>query len=177
MTVDAKLPVMKRIAVCLLVLLSLAACDGDRETTADDEGRNCEVPIDHPSPPQFEPARVLIDTGEGSVLLDAEVAEDEESRAFGLMHRESYPEDCGMVFMFFEPIQSGFWMEDTLIPLSIAFFDDQGEILEILDMEPCKADPCELYVPEVTYSGALEVNQGTFDRLGVSEGDVINVNR
>jgi hypothetical protein len=93
------------------------------------------------------------------------------------MHRESLDDDAGMIFMFFEEQQGGFWMKNTLIPLSIAFFDANGEILRIMDMRPCEADPCPVYDPEVTYMGALEVNQGAFDRWGVEEGDTILLNQ
>ena len=67
-------------------------------------------------------------------------------------------------------VVGGFWMKNTLIPLSIAFFDRQGVILRILDMEPCRADPCPVYYPGVVYQGALEVNQGWFRRRGLAEG-------
>jgi uncharacterized membrane protein (UPF0127 family) len=93
------------------------------------------------------------------------------------MHRESLAEDSGMVFVFFEEQQGGFWMKNTLIPLSIAFFDAKGEILEIMDMEPCEADPCPVYDPGVTYMGALEVNQGAFDSWGVEESDSVILNQ
>ena len=87
------------------------------------------------------------------------------------MSREFIPDDAGMIFLFDEPTTSGFWMKDTLIPLSIAFADADGRILRILDMEPCEADPCEIYDPGVPYWSALEVNQGAFVRWGVEEGD------
>ena len=125
--------------------------------------------------PSFAPARMLIDTQEGSVIIDVEKAETPEQRAFGLMFRESLPEDAGMVFLFFEEHTGGFYMKNTLIPLSIAFFDGEGFIVKILDMEPCEADPCEIYDPGVPYEGALEVNQGAFDEWGVKEGDRITV--
>ena len=81
-----------------------------------------------------------------------------------------------MVFIFFEKHLGGFWMKNTLIPLSIAFFDQDGEILEILDMDPCEKDPCPTYDPGVPYWGALEVNKGAFDEWGVSAGDTIRMN-
>jgi uncharacterized membrane protein (UPF0127 family) len=118
---------------------------------------------------------VIIDTGEETTLVDVEVAQTDEQRARGLMGRRSLPDDAGMVFMFFERTSSGFWMKNTLIPLSIAFFDRDGEILRILDMDPCRRDPCKVYEPRVAYWGALEVNQGAFERWGVEEGDVIRL--
>ena len=54
-------------------------------------------------------------------------------------------------------------MKDTLIPLSVAFADADGEIVTILDMEPCKADPCPVYDPGAPYRTALEANKGAFD--------------
>jgi uncharacterized membrane protein (UPF0127 family) len=131
-----------------------------------------------PSPSvTFDNATALIDTDEGSVLIDVEVAETDRQREVGLMNRESLRTDAGMVFVFFEPTTGGFWMKNTLIPLSIAFFDVDGKILEILDMEPCTKDPCEVYDPGVTYMGALEVNRGAFERWSVEEGDLIQLNR
>lgn len=120
---------------------------------------------------------VIIQTDRGTVLVKAEVADSPEERGTGLMHRKSLPDDGGMLFLFFEQTTSSFWMKDTLIPLSIAFFDQEGEILEILDMKPCRKDPCPLYGPGMPYWGALEVNQGAFERWGVEVGDLIRTNQ
>jgi uncharacterized membrane protein (UPF0127 family) len=150
--------------VTLLALLVLAACTGDDEPAA-------------PSgtgPEEGGPAAV-IDTGEDEVAVAVEVADTPSERGRGLMFRESLPEDAGMIFLFEEPQRSGFWMKNTLIPLSIAFYDDEGKIVRILDMDPCRADPCPLYDPGVPYHGALEVNQGAFERWGVEAGDSIRL--
>jgi hypothetical protein len=106
-----------------------------------------------------------------------EVADDDGERQVGLMNRESLPADAGMIFLFEADSSGGFWMKNTLIPLSIAFVDSGGTILRILDMEPCEADPCEVYDPGVFYRSALEVNKGAFDRLGVEEGDRLRLER
>ncbi len=91
------------------------------------------------------------------------------------MERRSLAPNSGMAFLFDEPTTNQFWMKNTLIPLSIAFFDAEGKIVKIMDMEPCKADPCETYEPGVEYMGALEVNQGMFERWGVGEGTEIQI--
>ena len=83
--------------------------------------------------------------------MPVEVADTQEEREVGLMNRESLPVDAGMIFLFEEDNVGGFWMKDTLIPLSIAFADADGTILSILDMDPCEADPCEIYDPGVPY--------------------------
>jgi uncharacterized protein len=153
-----------QLAALIAVLAVLFSCGEDGEPTASDR-------------PDFPRGTALIETDEGSKLLEVEVAETDEQRRYGLMFRKSLDEDSGMAFIFFEPQTGGFWMKNTLIPLSIAFFDVDGEILRILDMEPCKKDPCQSYFPGVEYMGALEVNKGAFEQWGVEEGDVIHVRR
>jgi uncharacterized membrane protein (UPF0127 family) len=142
---------VRLVLTATLCALALAACGGGK---GDDGG------------PQ-----VLIATGEGEVAVDVEVADSDEERARGLMNRESLPENAGMIFVFAEEHSGGFWMKDTLIPLSIAFAGADGRILRILDMEPCEADPCRIYDPAVSYRSALEVNRGAFSEWGVEEGD------
>ena len=107
--------------------------------------------------------------------MAVEIADTPSERERGLMNRTSLPEDEGMVFTFAQAHRGAFWMKDTLIPLSIAFYDGGGRILRILDMAPCKREPCELYDPEVAYRGALEVNRGAFERWGISEGDRLRI--
>jgi uncharacterized protein len=156
------------IAFLVATLLVLAACSDRSEP----EPAAIELP---PGSPEFGSGRALIDAGDDSVLLDVEIAQTDEQRAFGLMKREELPDDHGMVFLFFEEHLGGFWMKDTLIPLSIAFFDVDGNFVEILDMEPCEEEPCEIYDPGVAYYGALEVEQGAFDRWNVEVGDHIEI--
>ncbi len=127
------------------------------------------------SSPTFRRGTAIIETDAGAVMVEIEVADTPEQQALGLMHRESLAADAGMAFLFFDDRDGGFWMKNTLIPLSIAYFDRSGEILKILDMEPCEADPCESYTPGVTYRGALEVNQGAFEDWGVEVGDTVRV--
>ena len=162
---------MRRFLILFLSMLILVGCSDSSNGNADTSEPQATRP---PGSPEFARGRVLIDTGDDSVLIDVDVAETDEQRAFGLMKRESLPDDEGMLFVFFEDSVSAFTMRNTLIPLSIAFFDLDGEILKILDMEPCEAEPCPSYDPAVTYRGALEVNQGAFDEWGVEVGDMVN---
>lgn len=119
----------------------------------------------------------ILPPGAPPVTLQVEIAETPDTRARGLMGRRELPDDVGMAFLFDAPSSGGFWMKDTLIPLSIAFWDSTGRIAAILDMEPCKADPCPIHRPGVTYVGALEVNRGFFDRAGVEVGDGLVLER
>jgi uncharacterized membrane protein (UPF0127 family) len=149
----------------LVTLLLAAACssapDGEAAPAAPSAGTSAsQAPI---------VALTLI--GEGRQhTLQVEVADDPDERRYGLMERTELAANAGMVFRFPGDTEGGFWMKNTRIPLSIAFFDHRGEILRVLDMEPCAADPCPSYDPEVAYRGALEVNQGYLDELGVEEG-------
>jgi uncharacterized membrane protein (UPF0127 family) len=125
----------------------------------------------------FPHATAVIVTGKQSVTLRVEVASTDTQRAQGLMNRRSLAPNAGMVFLFATPTRAQFWMKDTLIPLSIAFYDRRGRILRILDMAPCRADPCRVYDAGIAYRGALEVNRGAFRRSGVRRGSIVRLRR
>jgi uncharacterized membrane protein (UPF0127 family) len=128
-----------------------------------------------PAGPAAPPARLLLGSGEDRVVLRVEVADTPAERARGLMGRERLPADAGMVFLFDRATRAGFWMKDTRIPLSIAFWDGRGRIVAMLDMEPCRRDPCPVYRPDVAYVGAVEANRGFFQRHGIEVGDEIEL--
>ena len=145
---------MRLLALILMLTLPLAGCGGGDEGDSDAAGPT-----------------VVIETDDGEKAIAVEISDTNDERAVGLMGRTSLPEDAGMLFVYPEPTGGGYWMKNTLIPLSIAFYDADGTILRILHMEPCRRDPCRIYDPGVQYAGALEVNQGAFERWGVREGD------
>jgi uncharacterized membrane protein (UPF0127 family) len=101
--------------------------------------------------------------------ITAEVADEEHERATGLMFREKLEPDSGMLFVMPRPARVGFWMKNTLIPLSIAYIDPFGTILEIHDMKPHDTKTVRSVFPTVAY--ALEMEQGWFARAGVNPGD------
>ena len=113
----------------------------------------------------------------GDAVLHVEMASTPDARARGLMGRIELPSDQGMAFVFDGPTTSQFWMKDTLIPLSIAFWGKSGRILRILDMTPCRRDLCKLYDPQVAFRGALEVNRDAFARWGVRRGALVTIRR
>jgi len=104
-----------------------------------------------------------------------EVARTEAERERGLAGRPSIPPNGGMVFLQGEPSDDGFWMRGVTVPLSIAFWDGDGRIVAIMDMQPCRKEPCALYFPGRTYVGAAEMRQGWFDRHDVEVGDVVHL--
>jgi hypothetical protein len=120
---------------------------------------------------------VLIDTGDRTVRVRVEIADEPSEWATGLMNRPSLARDSGMLFLFPTERRRRFWMKNTTIPLSIAFAGQKGRVLRILDMAPCPADPCRLYDPGVAFKTALEVNRGAFRRWDVRPGDRLRLVR
>jgi len=120
-------------------------------------------------------ATLEIRTDAGVRSFDVEVADTTDERRTGLMGRETlFPYD-GMAFLWTEPVESSFWMKDTLIPLSIAFWDADGAIVSMTDMQPCTADPCPTYAPDAPFVGAVEVAQGELEQNGVGVGDTVDL--
>lgn len=103
----------------------------------------------------------------GSVRLKIEVAATPEERQRGLSNRPRLPENAGMLFVI-EQRGPGFWMKDTLIPLSVAFIAACGEIVHIADMEPLSL---QIHSTDRDYSFGLEVNRGWFERNRIGVGD------
>jgi uncharacterized protein len=121
-------------------------------------------------------ARTTFHTSAGDVRTSfLSVADTEAERQRGLMNRTSLARDGGEVFVFDGPVQDAFWMKDTLIPLSIAFWDASGRIVDLKEMTPCRSDPCPLYRPRAPYTHALEMNAGWFDEHGVTIGDTVEL--
>lgn len=85
-----------------------------------------------------------------------ELALTSNTRSLGLMNRRRAPVD-GMLFVFPEPTNGGFWMKNTLVPLTIVFFNRDGERVRKLSMTPCRSESCPIYEPRRTYRFALEL--------------------
>lgn len=107
-----------------------------------------------------------------------ELAENPEQHAQGLMYRKSLPQDQGMLFVFNEEAPRSFWMKNTFIPLSIAYIDARGKIIDIQDMSPVKS-VLEKEPPSYQSKGparyALEVNQGFFKKNRIKVGDQLKL--
>ena len=107
----------------------------------------------------------------GKARLKAEVAADNNSRTVGLMNRFSLQPDHGMLFVFAQSQPLGFWMKNTYEPLSIAYIDSKGVILNILDMKPHD----ESTHPSAGLAlFALEMKQGWFKERGIGAGDRVD---
>jgi uncharacterized membrane protein (UPF0127 family) len=122
-----------------------------------------------------DPERLPSELTIGTAVLHVEVAATPKARVRGLMGRSELPADQGMAFVFDQPTIGRFWMKDTLIPLSIAFWDERNRVVAILDMQPCRTDPCPTYGPDRPYVGAVEVNLGYFEDHGIQVGDHVEL--
>ncbi len=107
----------------------------------------------------------------GQASVEAEVADEIDERTIGLMGREELTEGKGMLFVFREPQPMGFWMKNTLVPLSIAYINGAGIIREIHDMQPHDETPAQSAFRDLLY--ALEVPQGWFQKNKILPGDRI----
>jgi hypothetical protein len=103
-----------------------------------------------------------------------EVAQTPEERSHGLMGRKHLGRDEGMLFIFETEDTHGFWMKDTLLPLSIAFIGKDGRIVWITDMKPLTSDS---HVPPRPILYALEMNKGWFSSHGVKVGDIVRFSK
>ena len=99
--------------------------------------------------------------------LTAEVAATTETRTQGLMHRRVLPENRGMLFVFRDPGPYAMWMMNTYIPLSVAFLDEAGRIINIEDMQPHTRDS---HGAAKAAKYALEMNQGWFAKRKIKPG-------
>ena len=104
--------------------------------------------------------------------VTAEVADESSERATGLMFRESLAPDSGMLFVLPRAERASFWMKNTRIPLSIAFLNRAGVILEIHDLEPFSEKAVMSTFPAIAY--ALEMERGWFEKAAVMPGDRIS---
>ena len=102
--------------------------------------------------------------------LRVEVAVTDEEKRTGLMFRRSLGENSGMIFVYENEGRWAMWMKNTYVPLSVAFIDRNGRILNIEDMQPLTEDSHQSAGPA---KYALEMNQGWFARNGIGKGDKI----
>jgi uncharacterized membrane protein (UPF0127 family) len=137
------------IAPILIALAAVIACGGSS-----------------PSPTVMSPQTITISFETGGTL-QVEIAKTSAERAVGLMNRSSLGADAGMLFAFPGDTQAGFWMKDTLVPLSIAFMKADGTIVHIEDMQPQTE---ALHHSTEPYRYAIEANQGWFASHNVVVG-------
>lgn len=111
----------------------------------------------------------------GDQVLDAEIASTPVETATGMMFRTNAPEDKAMIFVYPRPGQVGFYMRNCFVPLSGAYINSDGEILEIIQMKP--RDETVILSKSGDVQFVLETAQGWFDRQHISTGAVVRTER
>jgi len=111
----------------------------------------------------------------GAQELVAELALNDRQRMTGMMFRTNMAENEAMLFVFPVPHRTSFYMKNTTVPLSAAYIDPEGSILEIHDLKPPEEKPVEAASDKIQY--VLEVNWGWFERNKVDVGMVVRTER
>jgi len=123
-------------------------------------------------------AACTADTGDrlellaGAHRIDAEVADTPAARATGLMHRDALAADQGMLFVYPQAGRHCMWMRNTMLPLSVAFLDEDGAVINVADMAP-QSDALHCAATPARY--ALEMNRGWFRQHGIDSGMRIEI--
>ena len=109
----------------------------------------------------------VLELSAGMYRIEAEVAANDQHRQVGLMNRKTMPAQRGMLFVFPQERTHCMWMRNTLIPLSVAFIDADGYIINIENMQPQTEDN---HCAKVPARYALEMNEGWFAQRGIRPG-------
>ena len=142
---------MKRLSVSFVLLLFLIGCDSAAPSASG--LRTVKMPI-------------------GSKTYTLEVADTIATREHGLMERDSMPADHGMIFVFPDVAERGFWMKHTRFPLEILYVDENGRVVHWATMQPYD-------LTNIPSNGAakyaIELNVGSVKDSGVKVGDTLSI--
>lgn len=158
------------------VVTTPATSDATRDGTGDaddDQGGDLDDAV---RPKGFELVAAVVTTPDGERCeLCLWLADDAEQRSRGLMFVTDLGDGDGMAFRYPAPHTGRFWMKDTILPLSIAFYAPDGTFLDAFDMEPCTTPTCERYRTPIDFLVAVEVAQGDLDELGMAPGSSLEL--
>jgi uncharacterized membrane protein (UPF0127 family) len=113
----------------------------------------------------------IIELKTGIYRIQAELADTPKAREIGLMNRTSMATNSGMLFVFEQKAGHCFWMNNTKIPLSIAFIADDGKIVNIEEMQAATTNN---HCPQAPVRYALEMNKQWFSERLIAPGAVIS---
>ena len=116
-------------------------------------------------------AMPVMELSAGFHRIEAEVAATDANRQLGLMNRKAMPAQHGMLFVFTQNNTHCMWMRNTLLPLSVAFMDEEGKIINIEYMQPQTEDN---HCARRPARYALEMNIGWFAQRGIKPGMKLN---
>lgn len=153
----------------LAVIALLSGCGKPSGTGAERAGGSSTPSaghLDHAQPPLGTVKLWL-----GSQEMEAEVARTAVEIQTGMMFRTNMAENAGMLFVFAQPLKVSFYMRNTKVPLSAAYLDPDGVILDLVELKPLDETP--VYASSDRVQFVLEANQGWFARNGITTGAVV----
>ncbi|MCU0784293.1 MAG: DUF192 domain-containing protein [Verrucomicrobia bacterium] len=168
----------------VLAIVAVAVCDGCNKpkpaggpgaSGAATNAASAQPSLEDLLPKQAQPKLPTIKIWVGAEELVTEVALTGEQQMAGMMWRTNMPENTAMIFVHPAPRQAGYWMKHCYVPLSIAYMDTDGVILEIHDLQPHDTNSVVSVSTNVRF--ALETPQGWFQRHNVSTGAVVRTER
>ena len=158
------------IGLAVIGTLLVGGCEKSL-TTAAPQATNQIGSVPTKVQPKLPTAKVWL----GSQELVTEVARTDLQIRTGMMFREAIAENEAMIFVFDRPDYRAFWMKNVSVPLSCAYIDPDGVILEIHNMTPQETKPIESATDRIQF--VLETKQGWFDRKKISTGTVVRTER
>jgi uncharacterized membrane protein (UPF0127 family) len=159
---------MDKLVLLVLLALLCASCEKHSGTAAPLPGRQLQPP---PLPTRAQPKLPTTKLWLGNQELISELAMTAESQQAGMMFRTNMAENEAMLFVFAGPHRAGFWMMNTILPLSAGYIDPDGILLEIHDLQPGNTNTVLAASDRIQF--VLEVNQGWFQRHNISTGTLI----
>lgn len=136
---------------------------------------NGQPSIEDILPKQAQPKLPTIKVWVGAEELETEIALNGQQQMTGMMWRTNMPDNTAMIFVHPAPRQAAYWMKNCYVPLSIAYIDTDGVILEIHNMQPHNTNSVVSASQNVRF--ALETPQGWFQRHNVNTGAVVRTER
>ena len=156
------------ISLVIASLLVGAGCENSGSQAADSAAK--KSPAGQP-----QPKLPMIKLWLGSKELNTEIARTPNQLATGMMFRKEMAETEAMLFLFAQPHKASFYMKNTIVPLSCAYIDSEGVILEIHDMKPLEEKPIEAASDKIQF--VLETKQGWFERNKVGVGALVRTEK
>jgi uncharacterized protein len=159
----------------LTLVLAIAVCGGCATGCKQAAAPAAESEIERRLPAAAQPKLQTMKLWLGPEEMEAELALTAEQTQAGMMFRTNMAENAGMLFVFSVPHRAGFWMKNCPLPLSAAYIDPDGVILEVRDLQPHNTNSVVAASDRVQF--VLETNQGWFGRHKVTPGMVVRTER
>ena len=169
---------MKRTWIVLFLMAGAALLGGCGKTSSESKATGAggaSEAVDSRVPTKAQAKLATIKLWIGPEEMNAEMAVTEIQERTGMMFRTNMAENEGMIFVFPMPQRAEFWMKNTILPLSAAYIDPEGQVLEIHDFQPHDTNSVNAATDNIQY--VLETTQGWFKRHNIKEGTVIATER